>query len=436
MIWNPKAECMSREEIEALQLVRLKETVQQVYEKNAHYRAKMEAIGLKPQDIQSLKDLAKMPFTVKDDLRQTYPWGMLAVDKSEVVRLHGSSGTTGKPIFVAYTKKDLDTWSELLARIISAAGVGKEDTAQVAFNYGLFTGGFGLHYGLEKVGAAVVPMSGGNTQKQLMLMQDLGTTALIATPSYALHIAEVAEQMGIDMMKMPLKIGLFGGEPWSDEMRREIEKRLCILATDNYGLSEVMGPGVSGECYLANGLHIAEDHFIVETINPETGEVLEPGQQGELVFTSLTKEAFPIIRYRTRDISVIHQEPCPCGRTNARMERIIGRSDDMLVIRGVNVFPSQIEAVILGFAELGPQYQLHVYREGYLDTLEVKVELLDTTLLTSYGELEKLTKKIKNKIHSILGLHCEVKLMEPASFERSAGKAKRVFDHREGKVSF
>ncbi len=436
MIWNKERECMSREEIEARQIVKLKETVQRVYEKVPHYRAKMEAASVKPQDIQTLKDLAKLPFTEKKDLRDTYPFGMLAVDRKEIVRVHGSSGTTGKPTVVAYTRNDLDMWSELLARIITAAGVGPEDTAQIAFNYGLFTGGFGLHYGLEKVGAAVVPMSGGNTQKQLMIMQDFGTTALIATPSYALHIAEVAEANGIDMAKMPLRIGLFGGEPWSDEMRREIESRLHILATDNYGLSEVIGPGVSGECYLANGQHIAEDHFIVETIDPETGEVLEPGQQGELVFTSLTKEALPIIRYRTKDISVINQEPCPCGRTFARMRKIIGRSDDMMIIRGVNVFPSQIEGVILGFEELGPQYQLHVYREGYLDTLEVKVELLDTSLLESYGELEKLTKKIKNKIHGVLGIHCDVKLMEPNSFERSAGKAKRVFDHRGDKVKF
>ena len=436
MIWNPQMECMSRDQLETLQLERLKKTVKNVYEHNAHYRAKMDAIGLEPGDIQTLDDLAKMPFTIKNDLRDTYPYGMVAVPMSEVVRVHGSSGTTGKPIIVAYTKNDLDTWSELLARIITAAGVGKNDIAQIAFNYGLFTGGFGLHYGLEKVGATVIPMSGGNTEKQLMMMQDMKTTALIATPSYALHIAEVAEKMGIDMEKMPLRTALFGGEPWTDEMRKEIESRLHILATDNYGLSEVMGPGVSGECALATGLHIAEDHFIVETIDPATGKVLPPGEKGELVFTSLTKEAFPIIRYRTKDISIINRKPCACGRTNARMQKVIGRVDDMMVIRGVNVFPSQFEEVLLSFKELGPQYQLHVYREGYLDTLEIYVELVDTTLLTSYGALEKLTKRIQGRIKSVLGLQCPVKLAEPGRFERTAGKAKRVFDHRGDKVSF
>ena len=436
MIWNPQMECMSRDQLETLQLERLKKTVKNVYEHNAHYRAKMDAIGLEPGDIQTLDDLAKMPFTIKNDLRDTYPYGMVAVPMSEVVRVHGSSGTTGKPIIVAYTKNDLDTWSELLARIITAAGVGKNDIAQIAFNYGLFTGGFGLHYGLEKVGATVIPMSGGNTEKQLMMMQDMKTTALIATPSYALHIAEVAEKMGIDMEKMPLRTALFGGEPWTDEMRKEIESRLHILATDNYGLSEVMGPGVSGECALATGLHIAEDHFIVETIDPATGKVLPPGEKGELVFTSLTKEAFPIIRYRTKDISIINRKPCACGRTNARMQKVIGRVDDMMVIRGVNVFPSQFEEVLLSFKELGPQYQLHVYREGYLDTLEIYVELVDTTLLTSYGALEELTKRIQGRIKSVLGLQCPVKLAEPGRFERTAGKAKRVFDHRGDKVSF
>ncbi len=436
MIWNPKMECMSRDEIETLQWSRLQTTIRNVYEHNAHYRAKMDAIGMEPGDIKCLEDLRLMPFTVKDDLRQTYPYGMFAVPLDEVVRVHGSSGTTGKPIIVGYTRKDLDTWSELLARIITAAGVTNNDIAQIAFNYGLFTGGFGLHYGLEKVGAMVIPMSGGNTRKQLMMMQDMRSTVLISTPSYALHIAEVAEEMGIDMSKMPLRTALFGGEPWTDEMRKEIEGRLHILATDNYGLSEVIGPGVAGECALATGLHIAEDHFIVETIDPQTGKVLPPGSKGELVFTSLTKEAFPIIRYRTKDISIIDQRPCACGRTNARMCKVIGRVDDMMVIRGVNVFPSQLEEILLGFKELGPQYQLHVYREGYLDTLEVYVELVDTTLLTSYGELEKLTKRIQQTIKSILGLQCAVKLAEPGRFERGAGKAQRVFDHRGDKVSF
>ena len=423
-------ECRKRSEIEAMQLERLKITVARMYEKVPHYRAKMDAAGVLPKHIQKLADLALLPFTVKNDLRDNYPFGLFAVNQKEIVRLHASSGTTGKPIVVGYTKRDLDTWSELIARICAMASVSNADTAQISFNYGLFTGGFGLHYGLEKVGASVIPISGGNTQKQLMIMQDFGTTVLIATPSYALHIAEVGEAMGIDFNKLPLRVGLFGGEPWTNEMRNEIERRLHIIATDNYGLSEVIGPGVSGECAFGTGLHIAEDHFIAETIDPETGEVLPPGSQGELVFTSLTKEAFPIIRYRTKDISWIDQEPCICGCTHARMQKLIGRSDDMMIIRGVNVFPSQIEGVLLGFPQLGPQYQIHIGRKGYLDTLHVHVELLDSSLLESYGVLEALTKEIEAKILNILGVHCTVKLAEPASFERSAGKAKRVFDHR------
>ncbi|MDD2569095.1 MAG: phenylacetate--CoA ligase [Clostridia bacterium] len=430
MIWNKEMECRTRSQIETLQLERLKATVERVYEKVPSYRAKMDAMGVKPKHIQKLADLALLPFTLKNDLRDNYPFGLFAVDKSKIVRLHASSGTTGKPIVVGYTKNDLDNWSELVARVATMVSVGNNDTAQISFNYGLFTGGFGLHYGLEKVGVSVIPISGGNTQKQLMIMQDFGTTVLIATPSYALHIAEVGEAMGIDFDKLPLRVGLFGGEPWTNEMRHEIEKRLHIVATDNYGLSEVMGPGVSGECIFGTGMHIAEDHFIAETINPETGEVLPPGSQGEMVFTSLTKEAFPIIRYRTKDISRINQEPCVCGNTHARMQKLIGRSDDMMIIRGVNVFPSQIEGVLLGFTQLGPQYQIHISRKGYLDTLDVHVELLDSSLLESYGVLEALTREIEAKILSVLGVHCTVKLAEPASFERSAGKAKRVFDHR------
>lgn len=430
MIWNKEEECMSRSKLEALQLERLQSTVKRVYEKVLPYRQKMEEAGVRPEHIRTLKDVALLPFTVKDDLRKNYPFGLFAVPQKEVVRVHGSSGTTGKPIVVGYTANDLKTWANLMARIITAASVGPDDTAQVAFNYGLFTGGFGLHYGLEAVGATVVPISGGNTEKQLMLMQDFGTTALIATPSYALHIAEVAERKGIDTNKLKLRVGLFGGEPSSNELRREIENRLHIIATDNYGLSEVMGPGVAGECTFATGMHISEDHFLVETIDPHTLEVLPPGSEGEIVITSLTKEAFPVIRYRTKDISHIIQEPCACGRTTARMSKLVGRTDDMLIIRGVNVFPSQIEEILFKMDGLGSQYQIHVFREGSLDELEVQVELADASLLESYKELETLTNKVKSRIKTVLGVSSRVKLVEPLSMERGAGKATRVVDHR------
>ncbi|MEG1501468.1 MAG: phenylacetate--CoA ligase, partial [Clostridiales bacterium] len=383
--------------------------------------------------IRTLQDLALLPFTIKNDLRDHYPFGLFAVPKKDIVRLHASSGTTGKPIVVGYTRNDLNIWTDLVARMITQAGVTEEDTAQIAFGYGLFTGGFGLHYGMERVGASVIPISGGNTEKQLMLMKDFGTTALVSTPSYALYLAEKAADMGIDMADLSLKIGLFGGEPWTEEMRAQLSKRLHIRATDNYGLSEVMGPGVAGECFYGDGLHLAEDHFIVETIDPDTMEVLPPGSEGELVFTSLSKEAFPIIRYRTKDISVINQEPCRCGRTTARMRKVTGRTDDMMIIRGVNVFPSQIESVLLKVEGIGPQYQIHVYRRNHLDELEIMVELNDGGLLERYRELEDLSKSIKNKLYNVLSIHCRVRLVEPFTFERTAGKAKRVFDHRDDK---
>lgn len=430
MIWDKDHECMPREKIKEIQIDRLKTTVRRVYDNVPAYRAKMDAIGLKPEHIKTLDDLKLLPFTVKNDLRDNYPFGLFAVPQKDIVRYHASSGTTGKPIVVAYTKNDLDMWTNVLARVITSAGVGEHDTAQIAFNYGLFTGGFGLHYGLERVGASVVPVGGGNTQKQIMLMQDFGTTTLIATPSYSLHIAEVAEEMDFDFKKSKLRVGLFGGEPWSNEMRREIEKNMDILATDNYGLSEVLGPGVAGECPFARGLHISEDHFIVETIDPDTGEVLPEGSKGELVFTSLTKEAFPIIRYRTKDISRLNIEPCACGRTTARMEKVLGRVDDMLIIRGVNVFPSQIESVLLNFSELGTNYQIHVEKKGYLDTISVWVELADVSLLESYGNLESLNRRVMARIKEVVGIQCPIKIVEPSVLERSAGKAVRVIDHR------
>ena len=430
VIWDQERECMSRSRLEELQLSQLKWTVNRVYQKVPHSRQQFDALGIKPEDIKSLQDLARLPFTTKIDLRDNYPFGLFAAPQKDIVRVHASSGTTGKPVVVGYTQNDMDNWTDLVARMACAAGVTRYDVAQVAFGYGLFTGVFGLHYGMEKIGAMVVPISGGNTEKQLMLMQDFGTTTFISTPSYALYLAEVAEQMGIDMAKMKLRLGLFGGEPWTNEMRREIEKRLSILATDNYGLSELMGPGVAGECEWGIGHHIAEDHFIVETIDPLTGEVLEPGEKGELVFTSLTKEAFPVIRFRTKDISRINQDRCVCGRTTARMEKVTGRTDDMLIIRGVNVFPSQIESVLMEMEGIGPHYEIHVYRRGYLDELEVNVEPADGKLLERYRELEKLEKAIFSRLHTVLSLNVKVRLVEPKSIERTTGKAKRVFDHR------
>ncbi len=421
---------MSRSELNQLQLDRLKWTIQRVYTKVPHYRSKFESCGVTPESIKSLRDLRKLPFTTKDDLRDNYPFGLFTVPNRDLVRVHASSGTTGRPVVVGYTQNDLNTWTNLTARMVSLAGVTADDVAQIAFNYGLFTGGFGLHYGLEKAGALVVPVSGGNTERQLMLMQDFGTTALISTPSYALYIAEVAENMGINLSSLKLRLGLFGGEPWTEEMRREIETRLNVIATDNYGLSEVMGPGVAGECLYQNGHHIAEDHFLVETIDPKTGEVLEPGEEGELVFTSLTKEAFPVIRFRTKDISRVNQDKCACGRTTARMKKVTGRTDDMLIIRGVNVFPSQVESVVMGIEGIGPYYQINVYRKGYLDELEVVVELVSPDVLEPYSKLEDLERNIQHKLYSVLSINARIKIVQPGSLERTTGKAKRVFDHR------
>ncbi len=430
MIWDRENECIPRQKLEQLQLERLRWTVNRVYANVPHYRARFDQCGIKPEDIRSLKDLQRLPFTVKDDLRDNYPFGLFTVPSRDLVRVHASSGTTGRPIVVGYTRNDLNMWTDLMARIVTLAGVTPDDVAQVAFNYGLFTGGFGLHYGLERAGALVVPVSGGNTERQLMLMQDFGTTTLISTPSYALYIAEVAEKQGIDWSSLKLRLGLFGGEPWTEEMRTEIENRLGIMATDNYGLSEVIGPGVAGECTCRCGLHIAEDHFLVETIDSKTGEVLEPGQEGELVFTSLTKEAFPVIRFRTKDISCITQETCQCGRTSARMRKITGRTDDMLIIRGVNVFPSQIESVLIQIEGIGPHYHINVYRKGYLDELEVVVELVSPDVLEPYSKLEELEDSIRHKLYSVLSINAKIKIVQPGTLERTTGKAKHVFDYR------
>ncbi len=432
MIWA-KEETLSRKEMEELQLKRLQDTVKRIYEKVPAYREKMLETGIKPEDIKSLDDLKRLPFTNKKDLRDNYPFGLFTVPKKELVRIHASSGTTGKPTVVGYTKKDMKTWTECVSRIAALGGATEEDVAQICFGYGMFTGALGLHYGLENLGAAVAPTSSGNTQKQIMYMQDFETTLLVATPSYALHIGEVARQMGIDPSKdLKIKIGLFGGEGMTEPMRQEMYKIWGpdMKVTQNYGMSELIGPGVSGECLELCGMHINEDHFIPEIINPETGEVLPPGSKGELVITCITKEALPLIRYRTKDISRLMYEPCKCGRTTVRMENLSGRSDDMLIIRGVNVFPSQIEEVLLKVPEIGAHYEIMVDRKNHLDLMEIKVELADEALLDSYAKLGELEQKIKSSLRVVLGLDAMIKLVAPRSLQRFEGKAKRVTDLR------
>ena len=430
MIWS-KEETLSRGEIEKIQLDRLKETVKRVYEKVEPYRKKMDDLGVKPEDIVTLKDLAKLPFVTKQDMRDTYPFGLFAVPKSNLVRIHASSGTTGKPTVVGYTENDLKTWTECVSRIACMGGATKDDVAQICFGYGMFTGALGLHYGLENIGATIVPSSTGNSEKQIMYMKDFGTTLLVATPSYALRLAEVANEIGVDPKKdLKVKIGLVGSELLTDAMREEMYKAWGsdMVVTSNYGMSELMGPGVSGECEYLDGMHINEDFFIPEIINPETGEVLPHGEKGELVITCIKKEGLPLIRYRTKDITRLIYEPCKCGRTFCRMENLSGRSDDMLKIRGVNVFPSQIEEVILSFNELGPHYEIIVTREGYTDKLEIRVELAKST--DSFGVLEKLSTNIRNKLKIMLGLDAKVKLESPNTLQRFEGKAKRIKDLR------
>ena len=430
MIWNEKMECASREELEAVQLERLKSTVARCYQNVPHYRKKLDEAGVKPDDIKTLEDIRKIPFTVKDDLRENFPYKLFAVPMKDVVRIHASSGTTGKPTVVGYTKNDIDMWAESVARLVCAAGATPEDIVQITFGYTLFTGAFGLHYGLEKLGAAIIPISGGNTERQLSIMQDFGSTVLVGTPSYALYMAECAKKMGLDTAKMPLRLGLFGGEGHTEEMRREIEQAWNILATENYGLSEIIGPGVSGECYEKCGMHISEDHFFCEVVDRETLEPVPLGQPGELVITSLSKEALPILRYRTKDITWLIPEKCACGRTSMRMAKVQGRTDDMLIIRGVNVFPSQIESVLLSIDDIGPHYEIIVRKEGYMDCIEVLVEVIDAKLLDSFSALEALEKKIQHAIYSVLNITAAVRLVEPESLKRFEGKAQRVTDLR------
>ncbi|MFW5995882.1 MAG: phenylacetate--CoA ligase family protein [Halanaerobiaceae bacterium] len=431
MIWNEERECLEREEMEQLQLERLQETVRRCYDRVPFYRERFDQAGLKPENIKYLKDIEKIPFTVKDDLRDNYPYELFARPLKDIVRLHASSGTTGKPVVVGYTEEDMETWSECVARLISAAGGREDDIAQVAFGYGLFTGGFGLHYGLEEMGITVVPASSGNSRRQINLMKDFGSTILVGTPSYALYLAEIAEEMGINTDELDLRLGLFGGEGHTEEMREEIEERWGILATENYGLSEIVGPGVSGECTEHTGMHINEDHFYPEIIDPDTGETLPPGEKGELVLTTLSKQGIPMLRYRTKDITYLDYETCPCGRKTVRMGKILGRTDDMLIIKGVNVFPSQIESVLVGMEHIGPHYQIVVRKDGYMDDIQVRVELSDGSMLERYSELEELRNEIREELRSVLQIDAEVKLVEPRTLERTTGKAERVLDMRD-----
>jgi phenylacetate-CoA ligase len=430
MYWEPAQECLDREELEQLQLERLQATLNRVYGHVPFYRKQFDALGLAPEDVTSLADLARLPFTGKDDLRENYPYGLFAVPMREVVRIHASSGTTGSPTVVGYTRNDIKIWSNLVARILVMGGVTKDDVVQIAFGYGLFTGAFGLHYGAERLGASVIPASSGNTARQIKIMTDFKTTALVGTPSYALLIGDTLREMGISVSSLSLKYGLFGAEPWSDAMRVEIESKLGIIATDNYGLSEVMGPGISGECLERKGLHINEDHFLVEVVDPVTLQPVPEGEVGELVITSLAKEAFPVIRYRTRDLTRLLPGGCPCGRTGRRMSRVMGRTDDMLIIRGVNVFPSQIETVLFKIEGTEPHYQIIVERKGAMDEATVLVEAEEHIFFDQMRRQREVVELIKKRLAQELGLSVEVKLVEKKTLERFEGKARRVIDKR------
>jgi phenylacetate-CoA ligase len=428
--FDEKMETMEPNKLRELQLERLKRSLQYAYDNVVMYKNRFDELGIQPGDMKTPGDISRFPFTVKDDLRDNYPFGLFAVPMKEIVRIHASSGTTGRATVVGYTKDDLDMWAQCMARLIVMSGGSCDDIAQITFGYGLFTGALGLHYGLEKVGAAVVPTSSGNTERQIQLMKDFGTTLLIGTPSYGLIIAETMERMGISKDELNLKIGMFGSEPATEGMREELEKRLGLTATDNYGLSEIIGPGVAGECLYKNGQHINEDHFYVEIINPETGESLPDGEKGEVVITTMTKQGIPMIRYRTHDISRIIPEACPCGRTMRRLEKILYRSDDMLIIRGVNVYPSQIEEVLLSFEGIGPQYEIIVDRVGYRDTLQVNVELKDGGLLEHYSMLEGLKQQIHDRMRSALQVDAKINLVSPNTVKRFEGKSRRVTDLR------
>lgn len=430
MIWNQPKECMSPEDKRRLQGERLRKLVERVYHSTPFYRQKMQEMDVTPADIRSVDDIVRLPFTTKQDLRDNYPYGLFAVPMSEIIRLHASSGTTGSPTVVGYTRRDLAVWSEMIARCLSAFGADRNDIFSVAYGYGLFTGGLGLHYGVEHLGATVIPMSSGNTAKQIQLLHDFGATALTCTPSYALYLAEAMAKTGIPRSEFKLRLGIFGAEPWTENMRREIETKMGVDAYNIYGLSEIMGPGVSHECQYKDGSHIIDDHFYPEIVSPESLERLPDGEQGELVITTLTKEGLPLLRYRTKDLCSLNTEPCRCGRTSVRMSRIMGRSDDMLIIRGVNVFPSQIESVILEMEEFEPHYLLIVDRRNNLDTLEVHVEVKDGYYSDELTRMLDLKKRLGSRLQSVLGLNADIKLVEPRSIERSEGKARRVIDKR------
>ncbi|OAV64528.1 Phenylacetate-coenzyme A ligase [Bacteroidales bacterium Barb6XT] len=429
-MWNETAEKMSRVEMRKLQSTRLRNVVKHAYHNSPFYRRKMQEMDITPDDIQSIDDIVKLPFTVKQDLRDNYPFGLMAVPMSEIVRLHASSGTTGKPIVVGYTRKDLAVWKEGVSRCLTAYGVTKDDSIQVSYGYGLFTGGLGAHDGVENIGGTVIPMSSGNTQKQIQLMHDFGAKGLACTPSYALFLAETIHESGIPLEEFQLRVGAFGAEPWTENMRKELEEKLHIKAYDIYGLTEICGPGVGGECECQDGTHLWEDHFFPEIVDPVTLQPVEPGKQGELVFTTLTKEGMPMLRYRTRDLTALHYETCACGRTAVRMDRILGRSDDMLIIRGVNVFPSQVEAVILELPEFEPHYFMIIDRVNNTDTFLIQVELRPDYYSDEMNRMLTLKKKIADRLLSVIGIRPEIKIMEPHSIERSQGKAKHVQDNR------
>ena len=433
MIRDPEHEKMPRKDLEQLQLERLQAKVRVVYEKVPFYRQAFKEKGVTPDDIQTLADLTKLPFTSKLDFRDNYPFGLMAVPHDQVVRIHSSSGTTGKPIIAPYTQGDIDTWSEIMARTLAAGGATKDDVIQNAYGYGLFTGGLGFHYGAERLGASVIPTSGGNTKRQILLLQDLETTVITCTPSYALILDETAKDMGVDLRDTKLRLGFMGAEPWSEQMRGDIEERLGILAINIYGLTEIIGPGVSVECPYKCGMHIAEDHFLVEVINPETGEQLPYGEEGELIITTLTKEAQPVIRFRTKDIVSLNPEPCDCGRTLVRMSRVTGRSDDMLIVRGVNVFPSQIESVLLAIEGVEPHYLIVVDRQHVFksDELEIWVEVSEEVFSDEMLKMEKLEQRLREEMDSVLGISAHIKLVEPKTITRTEGKAKRVVDRSE-----
>jgi len=430
MIWNEKYETLSRDNLEQHQFENLRKLVEKLYTKVPFYKKKMDDAGVKPSDIKKLSDIQKLPFTTKDDMREIYPYGLLAVELKEIVEIHTSSGTTGKPVVDAYTEKDIEIWGEVMARTLAMGGTTKDDIIQNAYGYGLFTGGLGIHYGGRKIGATIIPISGGNTRRQLDVMVDFKTTVLTCTPSYSLYLAEVGRESGIDFKKLGLKAGFFGAEPWSESMRKDIQEKLHLKAYDIYGLTEIIGPGVSSECEYQNMLHINEDHFYPEIIDPLTGKVLPDGERGELVITTLTKEGTPILRYRTRDITYLNREKCECGRTTVRMHRLLGRTDDMLIIRGVNVFPSQIEDVLIKIEGVEPHYQILVDRRDNLDFIEVHIEMTEKLFSDEIKKLEDIEKFIEQELYKTLNIHTKIKLVEPKSIPRSEGKAKRIIDKR------